>query len=48
MPTYDSATGKLTQLTYDANRNGRVDTWTSMDGTQPLLVPYRSQRGRQD
>jgi hypothetical protein len=37
VPTYDSATGKLTQLTYDANRDGRVDTWTSMDGTRPLL-----------
>src|SRR5262245_44200348 len=37
VPTYDHATGKLTQLTYDANRNGRVDTWTSMDGVRPLL-----------
>ncbi len=37
VPTYDSTTGKLTQLTYDANRDGRVDTWTSMDGTRPLL-----------
>ena len=36
VPTYDPATGKLTQLTYDADRNGRVDTWTSMDGTRPL------------
>jgi EF hand len=37
MPTYDRVSGKLTQLTYDANRNGRVDTWTSMDGARPLL-----------
>jgi hypothetical protein len=37
VPTYDKATGKLTQLTYDANRDGRVDTWTSMDGTRPLV-----------
>jgi hypothetical protein len=37
VPTYDSATGKLKELTYDADRNGRVDTWTSMDGTRPLL-----------
>jgi hypothetical protein len=36
VPTYDPATGKLTQLTYDANRNGRVDTWTSMEGARPL------------
>jgi len=37
VPTYDPASGKLTQLTYDANRDGRVDTWTSMDGARPLL-----------
>ena len=48
VPTYDPATGKLTQLTYDANRNGRVDTWTSMEGTRPLRLPHRPQRGRQD
>jgi hypothetical protein len=35
-PTYDSATGKLTELTFDANKNGRVDTWTEMDGGRPL------------
>ena len=35
-PTYDKSTGKLTQLTYDANKNGRIDTWTDMDGTKPL------------
>jgi EF hand domain-containing protein len=37
VPTYDAATGRLKQLTYDADRNGRVDTWTSMDGTRPLF-----------
>lgn len=37
VPTYDATTGKLKELTYDANRDGRVDTWTSMDGTKPLL-----------
>jgi hypothetical protein len=36
VPTYDKATGRLTQLTYDADRNGHVDTWTSMDGTKAL------------
>lgn len=36
IPTYDQRTGKLTQLTYDRNRNGRIDTWTDMDGTRPL------------
>jgi hypothetical protein len=34
--TYDKATGKLTELTYDANKNGRIDTWTEMDGTRPV------------
>jgi hypothetical protein len=31
-PTYDKTTGKLTQLTYDRNGNGVIDTWTDMDG----------------
>ena len=35
-PTYDKTTGKLTELTYDANKNGKIDTWTDMDGTRPL------------
>jgi len=34
--SYDKTTGKLTELTYDANKNGRIDTWTEMDGTRPL------------
>lgn len=34
--TYDPASGKLTELTFDANKNGRIDTWTEMDGTRPL------------
>jgi hypothetical protein len=35
-PTYDKTTGKLTQLTYDRNANGVIDTWTDMDGAKPL------------
>ncbi len=35
-PTYDKTTGKLTQLTYDRNKNGVIDTWTDMDGMRPL------------
>lgn len=35
-PTYDAATGKLIQLTYDRNKNGRIDTWTDMDGSRPI------------
>lgn len=34
--TYDRKTGKLTELTYDRNKNGVIDTWTEMDGTKPL------------
>ena len=36
IPTYDAKTGKLTELTYDSNKNGKIDTWTDMDGTKPL------------
>lgn len=35
-PTYDKATGHLKELAFDANGNGRVDTWTEMDGSRPL------------
>jgi hypothetical protein len=35
-PTYDPVTGRLKELTYDADRDGRIDTWTAMDGTRPL------------
>jgi hypothetical protein len=34
--TYDKATGKLKELTYDANHNGKIDTWTEMDGARAL------------
>jgi|SRR5579872_2907101 len=37
IPTYDTKTGKLTQLTYDRNHNGKIDTWTDMDGTRPVM-----------
>jgi hypothetical protein len=35
-PTYDKATGKLKELTYDSNHNGKIDTWTDMDGARPV------------
>ena len=35
-PTYDKQTGKLIELAYDSNHDGRPDTWTDMDGTRPL------------
>jgi hypothetical protein len=34
--TYNPKTGRLTELTYDRNKNGVIDTWTDMDGTKPL------------
>src|SRR6187397_642575 len=34
--SYDKTTGKLKELTYDANKNGRIDTWTEMDGARPV------------
>lgn len=47
--TYDTATGKLKELTYDANKNGRIDTWTDMDGTRPLRSRVdRNEDGRID
>jgi hypothetical protein len=35
-PTYDKKTGRLTQLTFDRNHNGVVDTWTEMNGARPV------------
>jgi hypothetical protein len=35
-PSYDKQTGKLTELAYDADHDGRPDTWTDMDGARPL------------
>jgi hypothetical protein len=36
LPTYDKKTGRLTELTYDRNGNGKIDTWTEMDGNRPV------------
>jgi hypothetical protein len=48
-PAYDEATGKLIEITYDANRNGRIDTWTEMDGTRPLRSKIdRNEDGKLD
>jgi hypothetical protein len=33
---YDPVTGKLIELTYDKNQNGRIDTWVAMDGARPV------------
>jgi hypothetical protein len=48
-PTYDRTTGKLTQLTYDSNHNGTIDTWTDMDGARPVQTRIdRNEDGRID
>jgi hypothetical protein len=48
-PAYDQRTGKLVRITYDANQDGRVDTWTEMDGAQPLASRIdRDQDGKVD
>lgn len=36
MATYDKTTGRLIQITYDRNENGRIDTWTRMEGARPI------------
>src|SRR3990170_2863595 len=47
--TYDQGTGRLKELTYDANKNGRIDTWTDMDGTRPLRARIdRNEDGKLD
>ena len=48
-PTYDSKTGRLTELTYDSNVDGHIDTWIDMDGAKPLRARIdRNQDGRID
>jgi hypothetical protein len=34
--TYDKTTNKLLLLASDRNGNGKVDTWTDMDGARPI------------
>jgi hypothetical protein len=34
--TYDPKTGRLTRLTADLNKDGKIDTYTYMDGTKVL------------
>jgi hypothetical protein len=47
--TYDPASGRLTELTFDSNRNGRIDTWTEMDGPRAVRSRLdRDEDGRMD
>lgn len=36
--TYDKGTGRLTKLDYDANGNGKPDSWAYMDGTRLIRL----------
>ena len=37
-PVYDKHTGKLQLLKYDSNGNGKVDTWSYMDGARVVRI----------
>lgn len=48
-PTYDKDTGRLTRLDYDADNNGRKDSWAYMDGTRLIrLEADENEDGRID
>ena len=48
-PTYDSKTGRLTELAFDANHNGKVDTWTEMNGNRAVRTRIdRNEDGKID
>lgn len=49
IPTYDKTTGRLKELTFDQNKNGRIDTWTEMDAARPVLTRMdRNEDGKID
>lgn len=37
-PVYDKQTGKLQLLKYDSNGDGRIDTWSYMDGARVVRI----------
>jgi hypothetical protein len=37
-PIYDNKTGRLQLLKFDSNGNGRVDTWSYMDGAHVVRI----------
>jgi hypothetical protein len=46
---YDKTTGKLTSITYDSNRNGKIDTWSYMDGARVVRIEIdKDEDGRID
>ena len=45
--TYDRSTGRLAEVTHDANSNGRIDTWVEMNGSLPVRARLdRDEDGR--
>ncbi len=49
VPTYDTKTGRLTQLAYDSNHNGTFDTWTDMNGSRAVQTRIdRNEDGKID
>jgi len=48
-PTYDPKTGRLTELAFDSNHNGKVDTWTEMNGNRAVRTRIdRNEDGKID
>jgi antitoxin component YwqK of YwqJK toxin-antitoxin module len=46
---YDRTTGKLASITYDSNKNGKIDTWSYMDGTRVVRIEIdKDEDGRID
>ncbi len=41
-PIYDQQTGKLQLLKYDSNGNGKIDTWSYMDGARVVRIEIDS------
>ena len=37
-PVYDKKTGKLTILKFDSKKDGKIDTWSYMDGTRIVRI----------
>jgi hypothetical protein len=47
--TYDTKTGKLAELAYDSNHDGKVDTWTEMNGNHAVRTRIdRNEDGKVD
>ena len=46
---YDKKTGKLTSITYDSNKDGKIDTWSYMDGARVVRIEIdKDEDGRID